>query len=451
MKAVFSFEGRIRRGAYLPAAIAAGLIPYLIAPVLWAVSSKSDAGVLWQVEPSPWLFIAPARWAIVNARTAPLLTDFLALLAVALTVLGGWIGAALATRRARDAGVSDAYAALALTPVVQWLLVAVLACLPSRIQAEPEKQRPASGPARGLLIGIGIAVLAVAVGALVYKTYGFMLFVSTPFLVGFAVAFERGRRDPEGRFSDAALATTKALTLGGLALLVFALEGFICILMAAPLAWAAGVIGATFGHGAARLRRGPPTLTSLAALPLLLIGQQAMAPSIVFSDTRSVEVAAPPKTVWRAVIRMERIKETPAAPFRLGVTYPLSGEVEGEGVGAIRRGHFSTGDAVERVTEWKPERALGFVILSEPPVMRELSPYPNMTTPHVDGYFRSVDARIVLEPLAGDRTRLTLETRHALDLQPGSYWLPFTRWIVHQNKARVLGQMRRQAEADPGV
>jgi hypothetical protein len=74
-----------------------------------------------------------------------------------------------------------------------------------------------------------------------------------------------------------------------------------------------------------------------------------------------------------------------------------------------------------------------------------------MTTPHVDGYFRSVDARIVLEPLAGDRTRLTLETRHALDLQPGSYWLPFTRWIVHQNKARVLGQMRRQAEADPGV
>jgi hypothetical protein len=317
-------------------------------------------------------------------------------------VLGGWIGAALATRRARDAGVSDAYAALALTPVVQWLLVAVLACLPSRIQAEPEKQRPASGPARGLLIGIGIAVLAVAVGALVYKTYGFMLFVSTPFLVGFAVAFERGRRDPEGRFSDAALATTKALTLGGLALLVFALEGFICILMAAPLAWAAGVIGATFGHGAARLRRGPPTLTSLAALPLLLIGQQAMAPSIVFSDTRSVEVAAPPKTVWRAVIRMERIKETPAAPFRLGVTY-------------------------------------------------QLSPYPNMTTPHVDGYFRSVDARIVLEPLAGDRTRLTLETRHALDLQPGSYWLPFTRWIVHQNKARVLGQMRRQAEADPGV
>ena len=107
---------------------------------------------------------------------------------------------------------------------------------------------------------------------------------------------------------------------------------------------------------------------------------------------------------------------------------------------------FSTGVAYERVTVWRPGRQLDFIVLSDPPSMRELSPYPKVDAPHVRGYFRTLDARFTLTPLGPDRTRLTLATRHELDLDPAPYWLPFAQWAVHANKVRVLQHFRQQAE-----
>jgi hypothetical protein len=31
---------------------------------------------------------------------------------------------------------------------------------------------------------------------------------------------------------------------------------------------------------------------------------------------------------------------------------------------------------------------------------------------------------------------------------PVLYWLPFARWIVHENNTRVLNHIKRQAESD---
>jgi len=65
----------------------------------------------------------------------------------------------------------------------------------------------------------------------------------------------------------------------------------------------------------------------------------------------------------------------------------------------------------------------------------------------VKGYFHTIDARFTLTPLADGETRLTLATRHELDLEPALYWIPFAEWATHANKVRVLNHFKQQAEA----
>jgi hypothetical protein len=70
-----------------------------------------------------------------------------------------------------------------------------------------------------------------------------------------------------------------------------------------------------------------------------------------------------------------------------------------------------------------------------------------VNAPHVNGYFRTLDARFTITPLPNGHSRLSLATRHEMDLNPAFYWLPIAEWAVHTNKARVLAHFAKQAEA----
>ncbi len=184
----------------------------------------------------------------------------------------------------------------------------------------------------------------------------------------------------------------------------------------------------------------------------MLFAFESVLPSETHFETReTVTVAAPPEAVWAALLRMDTIDELPALPFRLGVAHPIRGEVIGEGVGALRRGEFSTGVAIERVTEWQLNRKLAFVVEIDVPSMRELSPYHHVYAPHAVGYFRTALTSFELAPLPDGRTQIVEQTSHQLRLEPVLYWLPMARWIVHLNNTRVLTHIKRQAEHSVGV
>jgi hypothetical protein len=143
---------------------------------------------------------------------------------------------------------------------------------------------------------------------------------------------------------------------------------------------------------------------------------------------------------------MGRVEEQPGFPFRWGLAHPLGGRLLGAGVGAKRYGEFSTGTAVERITEWTPNRRLAFVVLNDVPTVRELSPYDHVHAPHAVGYFRTLRASFEIEDRGTGTTRLTLKSTHLLRLEPSLYWLPFVSWVVEENKARVLRHIRHLAE-----
>lgn len=435
-----SFESRLGRTPYLIAAAPAFFAQHLIVYLLLLGAGKTAPGPLFWVSPIPF-----AQTAAQNAPLA-LLAAMLSLIATA------WALASLAFARAADAGLSGWTGALAMLPGLQIPVLIALAIPPSRPGADvaerPTKSWQVSTAALGVLCGAGVCVVAVALSTLVFGVYGYGLFVVSPLVVGAVAGYMANRRQnlSEGQ---TLLVVTLALGLGAAALIAFMLEGAVCIVMAMPLALAAGAIGGLFGRSLARRGRAPPEASVFAAafLPALFAFEQAASSPAYFQSTEAVVVAAPPAAVWRAVVAMGPIPERPSLPFRLGLAYPVDGRIEGVGVGAIRKGYFSTGVAFERITAWRPGRELAFTVLSDPPMLRELSPYGGLQTPHLLGYYHTGVADFRITPLSGGRSRLELRTTHVLKLDPAPYWLPFAEWAVHENKLRVLGHFKRVAEA----
>ena len=444
MNLALRFEGVRGRIAYLVASSAVFFSQHL-AVIAVGVATHQAAPRVW------WFWLNPFRTLLFDQlanQSSPVLA-----LGMVATCISDAALLWLAFCRGRNSQSGGWIATLAVVPVIQLGVIAWLTVAPDRSGATDVSDLPrghldARTAATGLMVGVGMVVATVALSALVFRLYGYVLFLVSPFLIAMAVAYLANRKGQVGMGRTLGLVLV-TFSLGGLTLVGFAFEGVVCLLLATPLIAIMGLIDACLGVELAKLGRprGGTTLSSIAIIPLLLAGEAVLPPRATFDSVESVDVAASPAVVWDAVVHMGPIPDAPAPPFRWGLAYPLRGEIMGTGVGSIRRGVFSTGIAYERVTEWAPGRRLSFVVLSDPPSMRELSPYSHVNAPHVKGYFRTLDARFTLMPLTNGKTRLTLSTHHALDLEPALYWTPMAEWAVHANKVRVLKHFQQQAEA----
>jgi len=444
----FSFDGQLARGRYALWSI--GLLLSQPALVLAVVLGRGET-----LRFAYWSALIPYRWLVTQSDGAMLPV----LLGLVYITIIAWALVALAFRRAADAAVDPWIATFALAPVLQIPAILFLCVMPSRsaaavaLPAAPDNARPVSGWAvatQGLIAGGGLTIASVILGALVFGTYGYGMFVVSPFIIGAMTAFIGNRRQDRGaaRTNNLVLAAT---ALGAIGLVATALEGIVCIVLAAPLVAGLALVGGMFGRWMARYSNGRRSRTAYAfALVPMMFGTENLLPAETdFSTVQTIEIDAPPARVWQALIHMDEITEPLALPFRLGVAYPLRGEIEGEGVGALRRGEFSTGTALERVTAWEPGRKLAFTVLTDVPAMHELSPYQHVHAPHVEGYFRTGETSFELVPLPEGRTEIIERSAHLLRLDPVLYWLPLARWVVAENNARVLAHIRNQAEQRP--
>jgi hypothetical protein len=404
------------------------------------------------LEPDAEFWLLPLHR--IGQLSAPTATD-VALLFGAIVLSYAALGA-LSFRRAARSDLGFSLAVASILPCLQLVAVPVLACLPVRrrdadAQPEevPESDRPGVNAAhvvQGLFAGMFLIVAAVLISAVTFGAYGWGLFVMTPFMVGVATAYLANRRNPLD-LRQTNLLVSSALGLGGLALLLLALEGAVCIVLLAPLALGLALIGGVIGRGVALQRnsRDKP-LMAVALLPLVFALEAAMPPSAAIASQESIDIAAPAPAVWRAMTSGADIAEPPGLVGRAGLAYPLRGKLLGSGVGAVRIGVFSTGLARERVTEWVPGRRLAFRVLSQPPAMEEMSPYRRVHAPHVSGYFETGETRFTLTPLARGGTRLTVAASHVLRIDPIPYWEPLARWAASANSRRVLADLKRKAE-----
>lgn len=457
----FSFSGPIGRGPYI-----AWILPLLFLPHLfvWLVAKANGFAIPFD---SIEFGIFPLRSLISDAyglvvfdnmprRTRIELPHSLMIAGFVVLLVQAWGMVALSYRRVLDARVDAWLSAAVIAPVIQFPAVLYL-CLINHGDVSPEAPVEAaernrlmsgwSGGLKGLLAGMAVTLGGVATSALVFGSYGYGIFLLSPLLMGALTAFfANDKRDITVRETKNLVMLTSIV--GGIALVAVALEGFGCLIMAAPLGIGMALLGGMLGRAMARTGEftGGQMASSVALLPLVFALEAAFPPAAHFDTMQTIDIQAPAEKVWKAIVQMETIEEPVSLLHHAGVAYPMRGRVFGAGGGALRYGDFSTGTAIERVTEWQENRKLAFVVLKDIAGLRELSPYRHVHAPHVNGYFKTRETSFELVPLEGGITRIVERTSHELKLDPALYWLPFARHMVDTNNARVLRHIKRQAE-----
>jgi hypothetical protein len=286
--------------------------------------------------------------------------------------------------------------------------------------------------------GAGIAVVFGLGGFFLLKdntaAMGWVLFLLLPFATGLATALiTRGSRIVVASLIIGALICTAILLLSRF-------EGWVCVLMSAPLLAVGMTIGALVGVLIRRKLIDPSRgryimrLLILLVIPLFLMGadysEKPARRTLRFETvTNELTVGASPEAVWNQLRSFDKITGSKGLLMTIGLPVPISCTMEGEGVGAKRTCYFESGSIVERVTEWQPPNSMKFeIIASDVPGRPWLS-------------FK--DAAYELRTENG-KTIVTRSTTIVSKLSPAWYWRPMEAIGVDTEHEFLFEELKRR-------
>ena len=401
----------------------------------------------------PWDFVNP----LLTARTDLLEPgpEWLPWAMFLWTLPFLWIAISMSVRRVADAGGSPWLGFLVLVPLANLALMFSLCQVRSRPHSLwATNDRPACDTARMHRALLAICASLVLGGLMLWcsvyflSSYGASLFMGTPLLMGALAGYIYNRPQPRSYGQSSAVGLL-AVLVAAAALLLFALEGVICIAMAAPLMLPLGALGGLLGKAIADATgrpRGGLVATAL-LLPVLAAGESVWTAPRDYVVLSSVEIDAPPELVWNHVLSFPELPPASEWYFRSGISCPQRARIVGNGPGATRYCEFTTGTFVEPITVWDAPRRLAFDVSEQPAPMFELSPYHDLHPPHLDGYLRSTRGEFLLIPLPQGRTRLEGRTWYTLELRPHDYWMWWSSGLIHRIHERVLVHIKQLSEA----
>jgi hypothetical protein len=374
------------------------------------------------------------------------------------------VGFVLVLWRLNDINAPRLLAALFFVPLVNYLFFAFLSLQQSKGGSSSAGFVRDGGSLGDRFIprtSLGSGAAAVAVTTLVglmltlfsvevLRNYGWGLFLGVPFIIGFltVLIFSFHTKHSRAECVGAALAS---ITLLALSLLISALEGIVCIAMAAPIAYTLAALGGLVGYEFQNSFYSRESAALHAAvMPLFLILLMALEPrpeAPLVSVTTEMEIDAPREIVWKNVVSFSDLPPPEEWIFRTGIAYPVRARISGAGPGAVRRCEFSTGAFVEPIEEWREPELLRFSVSESPPPLEEWNPLRRITPPHLDGFFRSRAGQFKLVALGPSRTRLEGTTWYQHEIWPRWYWQLFSDRAIGFIHRRVLSHIKRLSES----
>lgn len=278
--------------------------------------------------------------------------------------------------------------------------------------------------------------------------YGWGVFILTPFLIGFLPPFitSKAKKITRNKAYKLSFAT---LGISYFALLIFAIEGLICLAMALPLCALITLIASYMAYVLQREKIADPINVAivLAIATIALTGFDIInEPKNLIPVKTEVVINSSIDKVWHNVVTFNKIEEPIDWIFKTGISYPIDATIKGKGVGAIRYCNFTTGSFVEPITNWDEPNLLQFDVKEQPIPMNELNPFWEVHPPHLDGYFRSYKGQFKLTKIEENKTALEGTTWYKVDISPEVYWKLWSDHIIHRIHQRVLNHIKKESE-----
>ena len=272
-----------------------------------------------------------------------------------------------------------------------------------------------------------------------------------PFVIGFLCVTRASKLAPVS-WVVGIFAPWMSILVMMTALWLFFIEGWICILMALPIALVISSLGGALAKldGDRASRRSGLTLSFVALLPFVAAPMEARLNSPTQTRTVSSEVRihADPALVWQNI---ERVPAISAAELRsnwthrIGFPRPVAATLSYEGIGGVRHASFERGLLfIETVTAWEPERRLAFSIRAD-------SAHLPATTldEHVmigGRYFDVLDGEYSLEALGRGDVMLHLVSHQRLSTDFNGYAGLWTDSVMQNLQTSILEVIKHRCE-----
>lgn len=299
-----------------------------------------------------------------------------------------------------------------------------------------------------IAIGFSVLVAVLLTILIIYgiRDYGVAIFFLIPFSMGAVPTIIYGYKKSITKSKAFGIGATSLLiyTLG---LLLFAIEGIICIFMAAPIGILLMWVGSFVGYLIVRNAPDKSALSILiffSVIPIMSFVEKDKKLSLKAVVT-SIEIEADLQTVWKNVLEFPQLDEPTEFIFKTGIAYPINAKIEGSGVGAIRHCNFTTGSFVEPITVWDAPHLLQFDVLEQPEPLKEIS-FWDIDAPHLHDYFVSKKGQFELQQLPNGNTLLEGTTWYYHNIKPAFYWKFWSDGIIHKIHDRVLDHIKKQSE-----
>lgn len=293
----------------------------------------------------------------------------------------------------------------------------------------------------GVVVGTATAVIFGLGGFFLVNdktgAMGSVLFMALPLATGFATALVvRGKK-------LAASCLLIGLFICTAVLLMSRMEGWVCVVMSAPLLAAGLAFGAVLGVLFRRVviekfqKQQLGIFLTLGILPFFLMGansaeEQARRTLRPETIANTFVTDASREVVWNQLKTFDRIKGSKGLLMTIGLPVPVSCTMSGEGVGATRTCYFEQGHIQERVTEWNPPSSMKL----------EITEFDVPGRPWLS--FKDASYELTTE---GGRTVVTRKTTILSRLSPAWYWRPLEKIGVETEHEYLFEEVKRKIEA----
>jgi hypothetical protein len=264
--------------------------------------------------------------------------------------------------------------------------------------------------------------------------YGYSFFIFFPISLGFAMGTLEKKNRQMG-YAGIGLVLFLGFLVGN------GWEGMICVLMAMPLFLIFLWIG-IFAQRRIMKKEAEDSqklMFTLAPLLILLLANTiermvTSEPQLITIET-AVELDYTPDQVFDQVKAMDKLDAEEPLGLWLGLPTPYKCELEADSVGAKRICHFSNGNIIAQVTEFKKGEILKMDVVDYSLTGRE--------------WFEFVDASYTFKA-SGTKTTITRNSSYKSILHPRWYWEPLEKWGIAQEHDFVLASLKKNLQEKYG-